>query len=260
MADKARLGVFGMTSCYGCQLQILNLEEKILPLLNFLDISYWRLVQETPSDPTNLDIAIIEGSATNEEEIAEVKEIRKNAKAVITIGACAHLGGVQGLRNIMDDQDVQISQYGEGNLGGVRATKVHAIEEIIDVDYAIRGCPIDKTEFANAVLSLLTGRTPHIWNSTVCNECKNKGNICFFEHQDSDSFCLGPITEAGCGARCPSNNRACDGCRGWTTDPHVVQQIKELSSRGLNMEEIVQLVRRYSGGQSKQDEVIKELI
>ena len=58
--EKLKLGVFSFTSCYGCQLQILNLEEKILALLNFFDIQYWRLVQETPSNPENIDVAIIE--------------------------------------------------------------------------------------------------------------------------------------------------------------------------------------------------------
>ncbi|MHA1450702.1 MAG: hypothetical protein ACTSP4_14925, partial [Candidatus Hodarchaeales archaeon] len=139
MPDKVRVGIFGLTSCYGCQLQILNLEEAILPLLDYIDITYWRLAQEEPSDPTNLDIAIVEGSASNNDEIEELLEIRKNAKMVIAIGACANIGGVQGMRNLMDDDKVKNAAYND--LSGIREVPVKAIDEVIKVDWHIRGCP-----------------------------------------------------------------------------------------------------------------------
>lgn len=250
MADKLRVGIFGMTSCYGCQLQILNLEERVLPLLNYIDITYWRLAQEEPSDPTNLDIAIIEGSISNNDEIEEVKEIRKNATIVIAIGACAHIGGVQGMRNVMDNEKVKSAAY--DNQNGLRAIPVKSIDEVIKVDATIRGCPINKDEFEAAVYSLAVGRQPEVWNMPVCNECKIRHNGCFFE-REKPSVCLGPIIEAGCGARCPSNNVPCDGCRGWTSDPHISQQIKEMRKRGKSIEDIVMFVRRYSGGTTVPD-------
>jgi coenzyme F420-reducing hydrogenase gamma subunit len=256
---KLKLGVFGFTSCYGCQLQILNLEEKILPLLDYLDVQYWRLVQETPSNPENIDIAIVEGSITNEEELAEIKKIREHASIVVTIGACAHLGGVQGLRNIMDNEDVKISQYGE-NVENIREIQVQSIPDVIKVDAIIRGCPINKKEFVQTIFSLLAGRAPHVWNSSVCVECKLAQNECFFERENSSSYCLGPITEAGCGARCPSNGVACDGCRGWTNDPHVSQQYVELKNRGFKEQEIVRLMRRYSGGVKEQTPIIESVV
>jgi coenzyme F420-reducing hydrogenase gamma subunit len=257
--EKLKLGVFAFTSCYGCQLQILNLEEKILPLLNFLDIQYWRLVQETPSNPENIDIAIIEGSITNNEELEEVKKIREHAKIVMTIGACAHLGGVQGMRNIMDNHEVHVAQYGD-NLEGIRSITVQSVPDVIKVDAIVRGCPINKDEFVKTVFSLLAGRSPREWRSPVCNECKIAQNECFYERELDTSYCMGPITEAGCGARCPSNGVACDGCRGWTTDPSVKQQYDELKNRGLKNPEIVRLVRRYSGGKKEQTPVIESVV
>jgi len=247
---KLRVGLFAMTSCYGCQLQILNLEERILSFLEYMDIVYWRLVQETPADPTNLDLAIIEGSVSNDDELKEVKEIRENADMVIAIGACAHGGGVQGMKNLMNRQEVTKAAYED--LSGVRESEVKAIDEVIDVDAQIRGCPINKDEFENAVYSLVLGRQPDVWNMPVCNECKIRHNNCFFE-RDEPTVCLGPITEAGCGARCPSNGTPCDGCRGWTNDPHISQQIKEMRKRGLNTKDIVMKIRRYTAGLSAQD-------
>lgn len=257
MADKARVGIFGLTSCYGCQLQILNLEEAVLPLLNYIDITYWRMAQEEPNDPTNLDIAIVEGSASNNDEIEELLEIRKNAKMVIAIGACANIGGVQGMRNLMDDDKVKNAAYSD--LSGVREMPVKAIDEVIKVDWYIRGCPIDKFEFASAVYSVIAGRTPRQWNIPVCTECKLKGNVCFFE-REKPTVCLGPVTEAGCGARCPSNGSPCDGCRGWTGDPHIKQQVKELQDRGMSAKDILMLMRRYSGGTTAQDEEMKQVV
>jgi sulfhydrogenase subunit delta len=257
MSDKLRVGIFGMTSCYGCQLEIINLGKNILPLLNYLDIVYWRLAQETPSNPTNLDIAIIEGSASNYDEIEELKEIRENSKIVIAIGACANLGGVQGMRNLMDNNQVKAAAYGK-DTSSVRETKVKAIHEVIKVDYCVRGCPINRDEFASTILSLIAGRKPYVWKMPVCNECKIKGNECFFERDKNSIFfrsaiCLGPITEAGCGARCPSNGMPCDGCRGWTEDAHISLWIKEGIERGESLEDIVMTVRRYSGGTLDQD-------
>ncbi len=260
MSEKPRVGIFGMTSCYGCQLEIINLEENILRLLDHVNISYWRLALETPSDPKNLDIAIIEGSASNQEEIEELREIRQNSKIVITIGACAALGGVQGMRNLMNNERVMSAAY--SNLSGVRATEVKAIHEVIKVDYAVRGCPINKEEFAAAILHLLAGTQPPAWNMPVCNECKIKGNECFFERKKplphyQSRVCLGPISEAGCGARCPSNGMPCDGCRGWTEDAHVKQWIKEGLERNQTIDDLAMLVHRYSGG-TKDSEIAKE--
>ncbi|OLS27428.1 MAG: Sulfhydrogenase 1 subunit delta [Candidatus Heimdallarchaeota archaeon LC_3] len=225
--------------------------------MKYIEITYWRLVQEEPKDETNLDIAIVEGSVSNNDENKELKKIRENAKIVIAIGACAHLGGVQGLRNIMNDNLVQKASYDD--LSGIRAIPVKAIEDIIPVDYTIRGCPINKDEFGQILLSLIQGRQPHHWDQPVCNECKQNRNVCFFEKDKKNLFCetqlavcLGPITEGGCGARCPTNGMPCDGCRGWTTDFHIDEQIKEMKGRGLSMEEIIMLMRRYSGGNTKQ--------
>lgn len=257
--EKLKLGVFSFTSCYGCQLQILNLEEKILKLLDFFDIQYWRLVQETPSNPENIDVAIIEGSITNNEELAEAKKIRENAKLVITIGACANLGGVQGMRNFMDDHEVQLAQYGN-NLEGIRAITVQSVPDVIKVDAIVRGCPINKDEFANTVFSLIAGRTPREWKSPVCNECKMAQNECFFERESDSTYCMGPITEAGCTARCPSNGVPCSGCRGWTSDPHVEQEYNELKNRKMTNFEILRLLRRYSGGKKEQTPVIESVV
>jgi sulfhydrogenase subunit delta len=259
--EKVKVGIFGLTSCYGCQLEIINLEERLLTLLDYVDVKYWRLALEIPSDPYDLDIAFVEGSASNNEEVEELKEIRKHANLVITIGACAHLGGVQGMRSLVEEEKVKSAAYSD--LSGVRSIPVKAVDEIIKVDFKIRGCPINPSEFLSTVLSLIAGRQPEVWNMPVCVECKIRGNECFFERDKEERYyqtniCLGPISEAGCGARCPSNGMPCDGCRGWTTDPHISQIIKESQQRKKSINDIVMLARRYSGGTTTQNEKIKK--
>ncbi len=259
---KPKVGIFGLTGCAGCQLEILNLEEQVLNLLALIDVSYWRMAQELPADPTNLDIAFIEGSITNEEEIHEVKEIRENANLVITIGSCAGSGGVQGMRNIMDNDKVKAAAYKD--LSGVRSVPVKGVDEVIKVDYKIRGCPINRDDFVSIVTSLLLGRQPHVWNSPVCNECSMQNNDCFFERTTEtpiyrSNICLGPITEAGCGARCPSNGMPCDGCRGLTSDPHISQLVTEARKRGETTEKILMLAKRYSAGSSAVKKSFEEM-
>ena len=109
---------------------------------------------------------------------------------------------------------------------GQSATKPHldtamtkAVDEVVDVDFKIHGCPIESREFAYVVKCLLLGKTPEIPEYPVCVECKSKGNPCLWEY---GQVCLGPVIRAGCGATCPSAGFRCFGCRGFVDEPNIV--------------------------------------
>ncbi len=103
------------------------------------------------------------------------------------------------------------------------------------MDYKIYGCPIDRHEFAYIVRSLAVGKTPEIPYYSVCVECKLKENICRYEYKE---ICLGPITRAGCGARCPSCETWCFGCRGYVDQPNLDSAHEVMAKYGKTLEDL----------------------
>lgn len=214
---KPRLAIFDFACCEGCQLQIVNMEEELLALLEHVEPVEWR---EAMSDHSaDYDIAIVEGSITRREDAERLQDIRKRAKILIALGACATIGGVNKLKNRFDLGEVKTEVYADSaDLPHLETAAVQALDEIVDVDYKIEGCPIDARELGTVIKSLLVGRKPVVPNYPVCVECKLQENCCRYEY---DEICLGPLTRAGCGARCPSNGFWCFGCRGPVDDPNV---------------------------------------
>lgn len=215
--SKPRIAIFDFACCEGCQLQIVNMEEEILGLLGVINPVEWREAMSEQSD--TYDIAIIEGSIVRPSDEDRLRKIREKAKVLIALGACAATGGVNKIRNTLAQQDARKIVYGDA--AGMRhldVGPVKAVSEVVKVDFSVPGCPINGEEFVSVVKALLLGKTPFVPNYPVCVECKKKGNICRFEYGE---ICLGPITRAGCGAKCPTGGFWCFGCRGCVDDPNV---------------------------------------
>ena len=232
--SKPRVAVFDFACCEGCQLQIVNLEEEILDLLGVVDVVEWREAMSEQSD--EYDIAIIEGSITRPEDEERIKDIRSKASILITLGACASIGGLNKLKNNFDLDDVKKCVYGEAaDMPHLETAMTKAVDEIVKVDFKIQGCPVEHDELTYVLRSLLMGKTPEIPDYPVCVECKAKGNICRWEYGEP---CLGPITRAGCGATCPSANNRCYGCRGYVDNPNVDAAKEVFEKYGLTVEDL----------------------
>ncbi|RKY06395.1 MAG: cytochrome B [Planctomycetota bacterium] len=215
--SKPRVAIFDFACCEGCQLQIVNLEEEILDLIGAVDVVEWREAMAESSE--DYDIAIIEGSITRSEDEDRIRSIRSRAKILIAIGACATIGGINKLKNNFDLDEVRECVYGEAHrMQHLDTAPTRAVDEVVKVDYKVHGCPMNPEEFTYVVRCLLMGRTPEIPDYPVCVECKMKENVCRWEY---DEICLGPVTRAGCGAKCPSASFRCFGCRGYTDDPNI---------------------------------------
>lgn len=241
---KPKVAFFSFTSCEGCQLQVLNLEEELPTIFGLVDIVNFReAINEKRND---YDIAFVEGSCSCEREIPELKEIREHAKIVIALGACAHTGNVNALRNFQDPATVRKNVYGDKGDLFKDSFAVRPIREVIKVDFEIPGCPINKKEFVYFLQCLLTGQTPVIPDTAVCVECKLKENICVFE---KGMTCLGPVTRAGCGAWCPSAGNFCFGCRSFISHVNTNGQVEIFKKYGLTTEQAIAQFR-FSGGTS----------
>jgi sulfhydrogenase subunit delta len=245
--SKSRVAIFDFACCEGCQLQIVNLEEEILNVLDVVQPVEWREAMSEQSE--EYDIAIVEGSITRVEDEERVKTIRKRAKILIALGACATIGGVNKLKNMFPLDEVKEIVYGkDADMPHLDTAVTKAVNEVVPVDYYVHGCPIDKKEFTSILRCLVAGKKPVIPSYPVCVECKQNGNICRFEYNE---ICLGPITRAGCGAKCPSNGAWCFGCRGLVDDPNVNAAQDVMDTYGKTIEDLKAKIMLFNYNQER---------
>ena len=242
---KPRVAFFSFSSCEGCQLVVLTIEEQLLELVNLIDIVSFREAMSEKSD--DYDIAFVEGSITTTSEIERIKKIRNTAKVIIALGACATIGGINCLKNQFEMKKVKEIVYGK-MADKFDTIPTRPIEAVIKVDYWIHGCPIDKDEFIETTKAILLGKKPRIPDYPVCVECQMKENVCLFE---KGMVCLGPVTRAGCKAICPTYNDGCVGCRGLIDDPNLSSHKNLLSEHGLTVDEAISQYMLF-GGNSKE--------
>jgi coenzyme F420-reducing hydrogenase gamma subunit len=207
---KLRLAVFKFASCDGCQLSLLNAEDELLKIAATVEISYFpeasRKMLKGP-----YDIGLVEGSITTHHDAERIQQVRRQCRTLVTLGACATSGGIQALRNWADVNEFVRFVYASPDY-------IHTLEmstpiaEHVPVDIELRGCPINKMQLLEVISATLTGRKPNLPTYSVCLECKRRGNVCVMVA--SGIPCLGPATQAGCGALCPSFGRGCYGCYG----------------------------------------------
>lgn len=230
---KPRVAFFDFSCCEGCQLCVIDLTpEQLLDLIAVIDIVEFREAISEKSDA--YDIAIIEGSITRDSDIPRLQKIRETAKILITLGACAHISGINALKNFQSKEAYQSDVY-PTDPGKYETTKARAIHEVVKVDAFIPGCPIDTGEFVRVVKNLVLGKDPAIPTYPVCVECKKNENICVYE---KGIQCLGPIIRAGCNARCPSNGGYCFGCRGVIPEPNLNSQQDIMQQYNLTFDQM----------------------
>ncbi|MBF0166529.1 MAG: oxidoreductase [Alphaproteobacteria bacterium] len=221
---KPRLGVFKFSSCDGCQLSLLDCELELLAVTDAVEIAYF--LEATRKDMKGpFDVVLVEGSITTPHEAELIRQIRKSTKALITIGACATSGGIQALRNFKDVNGFLEIVYARPDYIETLDTST-PIAEHVQVDFELRGCPINKYQLLEVLNALLNGRKPNIPNFAECVECKQKGTVCVMVAKGMP--CLGPVTQAGCGNLCPSVHRGCFGCFGPMETPNTDALAKRL--------------------------------
>jgi sulfhydrogenase subunit delta len=226
-----RVVVLSLASDFGCQVQLSNMTDEILDVIGLIELSYWQLASSGHM-PAEYDVAIIEGAATTDEHVELLQRVRETAGVVVAIGSCANLGGIPAMANLVDLDERYAVVYGNGE--GPRVARGRRapmpIDEYIDVDFHVPGCPIDTDEFLRVLSRVLLGLKDRVPNLTMCASCKTNETSCFFDH---GIICLGLVTRAGCGARCPSLGRPCTGCRGVAPDANLESARAIVEAAGL---------------------------
>lgn len=266
---KLKLAVYWGSGCGGCDVSVLDIDEKILKVGELADIVLWPLAADPKYDDVEkmadnfIDLCLFNGSIRNSEnrEMAEV--LRRKSKILVSYGSCACFGGIPGLGNFTNREDTfncvyldsestenkdrvipkTSSQVPEGELTLPKYfNTVYTLDQIVDVDYYLPGCPPTTELIWTAIEAIVSGNLPPKGTTiaatkTVCDECTKKREgkkvkeykrlvnveidpeICLMEQ---GIVCCGPATRGGCGALCLNVNMPCRGCFG-PTDSNIDQ-------------------------------------
>ncbi|ADG13053.1 hypothetical protein Metin_0383 [Methanocaldococcus infernus ME] len=237
----AKVGIIQLCGCSGCHISFLDLHDKLLEVLPNIEIVYAPIIMDAKEIPDGIDVFLVEGGIRNKHDEHLIKEIREKSKIVVAFGTCAAYGGIPGLANLYDKEELLKEVYNTDSTDNKGEMPKEEIPELTDVlrpisdyvkvDYVIPGCPPCPDEIAKALEAILKGEAPKLSKKIVCDECprKKEGVVpekilrsfegkpdpekCLFEQGYT---CLGMGTRAGCGAKCPSAGMPCRGCYGKT--------------------------------------------
>jgi coenzyme F420-reducing hydrogenase gamma subunit len=234
--------VWKFASCDGCQLSLLDLEDELLMFAGAIELAeFHEATSRNVEGP--YDLSLVEGSITTAHDAERILQVRAASKALVTIGACATAGGVQALRNFADVDEFVAAVYASPEYISTLATST-PIAAHVTVDFELHGCPINKRQLLEVLTAFLHGRRPRIAATSVCTECKRRGNVCVTVAHGTP--CLGPVTHAGCGAICPAYNRGCYGCFGPMETPNTAALIPLLRRQGLSERGVERVFRTFN--------------
>jgi F420-non-reducing hydrogenase small subunit len=278
MTEKPKIALYWCSSCGGCEESVIDLAEDILTLAEAADIVWWPVAMDFKYEHVaamkdgEITATLINGAVRMDEQEHMARLLRQKSRYLIAHGACAHLGGVVGLANFYEREDVLARSYKEvptvdnteGTLPKVKTVEggrqlklsgfhdaVKALDQVVEVDYYVPGCPPTPELIKDAIFMVLEDRLPAKGSvladkKALCDTCPRKDSKpdrlrieefkrlfetnwdptkCFL---DQGIICLGPATRGGCVARCINANMPCRGCFG-PTDNVKDQGAKSLS-------------------------------
>jgi len=293
--------------CGGCEVAILDLGEKLLDLLPSLEFVHMPVLmdhkyfgqtgEKSELEIPEADVGMISGGIRNEKERHVAEEMRKKCKTLIALGSCACYGGIPALANMYNLDDLLEKVYRDSVTTESADTPsedippltdmVYAVDEVVDVDLYIPGCPMNPVIILEALTCLLEGKPFELPEKSVCDDCptvrKEKSDVglrrplqdaeftpgeydtlkCFNEQ---GILCLGPVTRSGCGKhlngeeqvvpRCVKGFMPCRGCFGPIRKDArpLVDMLTALSSIGIDAKLIDDrraLLNRYIGAQKR---------
>jgi NAD-reducing hydrogenase small subunit len=168
MINKLRLATAWLGGCSGCHMSFLDLDERLLDLMEQAELVYSPLA-DVKAFPQAVDVTLVEGAVANVDHLELARQVRSHSKLVVSFGDCAVTGNVTSLRNrlAVDDLLTQVYHEGPGKApsGGEAdqvmprlLPKVLPLHQVIKVDVYIPGCPPDPERIWHALTALLQGR------------------------------------------------------------------------------------------------------
>jgi F420-non-reducing hydrogenase small subunit len=243
-----------------------GLEEYLYSLIREHQIVYAPFIIDRKDYP-EVDLALVEGTVRNMRHFRAAKEAREKSHRLVALGSCACYGGVQGLADMFDGEDLVRERFGveasQGEAAPVR--RLLPLDSYISVDGYLPGCPVPADLMESYLRRALRGDLPAGGGETVCAGCNvssppipregprryagsgpRKGE-CLLEQ---GYVCMGPLTRGGCGAPCPRQGIPCEGCRG-PSERVILDRSVDLRSES---------VRRLSRATGKAGEAVEEIL
>jgi F420-non-reducing hydrogenase small subunit len=264
---KPKLAIFGAASCGGCDIAIVNIHEKILDVAAAFDIVLWPTIMDGKYGDLEaladgeIAVTLVSGSMRTDETIHLARLLRRKSQLLVAFGSCAGEGCIPGLANLSSAQEILDTVYSTATTDNPRDLRpvweyevpegilylprfepfVQTLDQVVDVDYAIPGCPPESSQIAaviDVLIAALNGTGPlppkgsilGAGHRTVCDECARTRDVKsidkFVRITDQASFdpeiclleqglpCNGSATRSGCGALCPAAASPCIGCYG----------------------------------------------
>jgi F420-non-reducing hydrogenase small subunit len=264
---KPKVAFYWCASCGGCEEAVVDLGEDLLKIVELVDVVFWpvaldfkRADVEALNDG-ELVAAFINGAVRTSEQEEMVELLRRKSGAVVALGSCAVSGGIPGLANLYEREAILDAVYreatslvnDEGTLPAEESrvaegvlslpafdASVRTLDQVVDVDYYLPGCPPPVGLIASAVTALVEGTLPDKGavlapDRALCSECPravtkpDKLLVDAFRRPHEVNIdpelcllaqgliCMGPATRAGCVAACIGGNMPCTGCMGPTS-------------------------------------------
>jgi coenzyme F420-reducing hydrogenase gamma subunit len=223
-------------------LTLLDAEDHLMDIAGAIEIAYFPEASRGVVEG-RYNLSLVEGSITTAHDAARIREVREVSDAVVTIGACATAGGIQALRNWGDVDEFLSIVYANPQYIETLDTST-PISDHVKVDFELRGCPISKHQLLEVIDAYLHRRKPNIPGHSVCVECKLRGTNCVMVAQGIP--CMGPITQAGCGAICPAYDRGCYGCFGPAESPNIDSLASWWGQLGVSDGDLVRALRTFN--------------
>ena len=167
---KVRLATTSLAGCFGCHMSFLDIDERLFELAELAEFDRSPLTDIKHCGACH--IALIEGGVCNTDNVHVVRELRANAKILVSVGACAINGGLPALRNRLKIDDILDRVYRDPVSGEARVPnspelplpldKVYPLNEIVRVDYSLPGCPPPGDAIWKFLKDLILGRMPRL--------------------------------------------------------------------------------------------------
>jgi F420-non-reducing hydrogenase small subunit len=203
---KLQFAIYWAASCGGCDVAILDVNEKILDIAAAADIRLWPVAMDFKYKDVEgwadgeIDVCLFNGAVRNSEQLHLARLLRRKSKVMVAFGACASFGGIPGMANQFDKQSIFDAVYGDrytastSNPEGTRPLPrqrvpegeltipdffddVYALHQVVPVEYFVPGCPPTPQTIWTAVTAIVTGKLPPpgaviASDKALCDECK----------------------------------------------------------------------------------------